>query len=691
MKQIITILFVLELFNAYAQDTTSIYPVNKKLYTAQMHIHGLSNHNASTKPGSLQWHSRFADSTGADIIWWTEHRDIYKQNVAYKFNFTNGIFDSINNDIIGLAGDQTDPIKWEGDKNGGVLQMSVTTDTLNIKFTDIDDSDTLIYASFIPTGTKGTLKSFREFIRPLLSQPIATFELTKDGILDADHNKLTFEVILSFHYYDDQIQQKLIYNFVDEPATFSYDLIDSSNLVINYPVHAGSNDIQLDIETDAMLLKDGGDNSMQNIIITLMTKNNDSLFTKFSNFKMRSLHPQNLYSYTRALDYLNNYKSRYKLQEIMGTEISSYGDAATHINGFLPDSADQSVMYVDSNGYNTSDQFISGVHQRGGITSLNHPFGTSFTVDFDTQEYRTDTMSQFLLNNDAFGADIIEVGYLKRGDVDLFNHLRMWDILTANRLYLYGNGVGDMHGGDWFGINQNWVSHIWATDSSATSLIETLKQGRFFFGDLRLFKDKFYFCVGGACMGDRTVPDYAEAPLVINIDNAPANALFKLTQGLIQPGLVVTYLYKDSVVDLQNLPCLNISQPNFIRIGMYVGNVPYFISNPIVFHDSTSNPDASLCTTNIAQEKYEDLVNYKLYPSPSSRDINLTFNLTENRNVKISILDNAGKYIRFLGKYEFKTGANSKTFPNLKLSSGNYLLLLEYENYNKTLPFIFSN
>ena len=124
---------------------------------------------------------------------------------------------------------------------------------------------------------------------------------------------------------------------------------------------------------------------------------------------------------------------------------------------------------------------------------------------------------------------------------------------------------------------------------------------------------------------------------------------------------------------------------------MYVGNEPYFISNPIVFHDSTSNPDASLCATNIAQEKYEDLVNYKLYPSPSSRDINLTFNLTENRNVKISILDNAGKYIRFLGKYEFKTGANSKTFPNLKLSSGNYLLLLEYENYNKTLPFIFNN
>jgi Secretion system C-terminal sorting domain len=691
MRYLISTFLVLLIFNTNAQDTTNIYPPNKKLYTAQMHLHGYSNHNANGKPGSLQWHSKFADSTNTDIIWWTEHRDIYKQNVAYKFKFTNGIYDSINNEIIGLTGDVSNPIRWAGDKNGGQVSVSLSTDTLNIKFTDIDSSETLIYASFTPKGTKGTLKSYKEFLRPLISQPIVTFELTKNGVLDSTHNKLTAEIYLSYHFYNQAIQQKLIYNFIDAPIPFSYQLLDSSNLIINYPVENGNNFIELDIATDAMMLQEGKDNAMQDFKITLMTKNNDSLTTKFSNIRTRCNQPENYANHQKIFEYINEYKSQYNIQELVGTEILSEGDKFTHLNGFLPDTSEQSVMYVDSTGLNLADVFVDGVHERGGIVSLNHPFGTSFTVDYETQEYRTDTMAEYLLNNDAFNCDVLEVGYLKRGEVDIYNHLRLWDILTANQLYLYGSGVSDMHGGDWLTNNFNWVNYIWAKDSSANNLIETLKEGRFYFGDARLYKDKFYFCVGDACMGDRTPANYLEAPLIINAENVPENAVFKLTQGLIQPGILVSYIYKDSIIDWQNPPCLTLSEPNFIRLGMYINDEPIFFSNPIVFYDTTDNPNTSLCIVDNIAERYIDLANYKLYPSPTNKDINVTIDLPENRKIKISIIDFTGKYIKYLGKFNFKKGTNTKLFSNLKLSNGNYFLLLENENINKSLPFTIVN
>lgn len=42
-------------------------------YSMQMHLHGWSNHNGGGFPGSMQWHSHFAQALGLDVIWWTDH------------------------------------------------------------------------------------------------------------------------------------------------------------------------------------------------------------------------------------------------------------------------------------------------------------------------------------------------------------------------------------------------------------------------------------------------------------------------------------------------------------------------------------------------------------------------------------------------------------------------------------------
>jgi hypothetical protein len=345
-------------------------------------------------------------------------------------------------------------------------------------------------------------------------------------------------------------------------------------------------------------------------------------------------------------------------------------------------------MYVDVPELDFPEIAVPEIHAAGGVVSFNHPFGAGFGVNEETHSYRTDTMALYLLNNQSFNCDLIEVGYLQRGGVDIDHHLKLWDILTANKLYLYGNGVSDMHGGDWVTNSVNFVTYLWAKDSSATSLIETLKKGRFYFGDERIYKGRFYFMVGNAKMGDRTKAKSLQAPLKINIENIPENAYFKLTQGLIQPGLIVNYLYNDSIIDWRSPICLDISQPNFVRLSMYIGETPVFFSNPIVFNGLDKNAPQGHCSVDFFPKSAEvDNVDYDLYPSLVRNDLNITINTTDNVDYKISVLDNVGKYIKYLGEFKFRVGKNFKSFSNMHFAQGNYLLLLESQKTRKTLPF----
>jgi hypothetical protein len=690
-KIIFPIFLFFSITNSFGQQDSSetilIYPEGQKLYTAQMHLHGYSNHNGSGKPGSLQWHSKFADSTNTDIIWWSEHRPVYEQDFLYEFKFTNGIYDSINNVIVGLSGNEVNPIKWIGNSDAGIIQVDMTSDTLNLNFSDVDSTSTLIYCSFVPRGTKGKLKGLKRFVRPLVSKPMVSFDLSIADNFDVSNSKIYVEYFLSYHLYDQPKQQKLIYNFTTDSLLNHYEQLDSSELIINHQVLIGNNEIILDIENDAQMLKDGKDNVIQDMQIKLKTKNNKKVEVKFSHFQLSSIIQEDSLNYLKISNYLTEYKNRYKIQQILGTEITMNFDETTHFNAFLPDSSSQVSMWKDELELNNVEVVVPQIHSAGGVVSLNHPFGTNFEIDYETQEFRTDTMAQYLLNISAFGCDIIEVGYLQRGGVDINHHLKLWDILTANQLYLYGNGVSDLHGGDWIQNNVNFVTYLWADDSSATNLIKSIKKGKFYFGDERIFKDKFFFSVGTATMGDRVIAESIEAPVHIKIDNIPANAIFKLTQGLIQPGLIVEYLYNDSIIDWQNPPCLNISQPNFVRLSMFIDSEPVFYSNPIVFTGIVSNPTSSLCIVNSAKETVIDLATYKLFPIPSYGELNIELELPENRIYKISILDSSGKLIEYLGIYKFRSGKSVKSFPTLLLASDNYFLLLESKKHNKTISF----
>src|SRR5207247_2053167 len=45
--------------------------------SAALHLHGLSNQGTSTEPASITWHTQQHAAAGVDLLWWTDHFDIY--------------------------------------------------------------------------------------------------------------------------------------------------------------------------------------------------------------------------------------------------------------------------------------------------------------------------------------------------------------------------------------------------------------------------------------------------------------------------------------------------------------------------------------------------------------------------------------------------------------------------------------
>ncbi len=49
--------------------------------SAALHLHGWSNHSGSVFPASMAWHTAQAAAAGVDVLWWTDHADVYAGRV----------------------------------------------------------------------------------------------------------------------------------------------------------------------------------------------------------------------------------------------------------------------------------------------------------------------------------------------------------------------------------------------------------------------------------------------------------------------------------------------------------------------------------------------------------------------------------------------------------------------------------
>jgi len=193
------------------------------------------------------------------------------------------------------------------------------------------------------------------------------------------------------------------------------------------------------------------------------------------------------------------------------------------------------------------------IHSAGGLASYNHPFGVGLaTTPAGNQDSLLQQTAQALLPSGAYpgspgalGCDLLEVGYVLRGGpaaqpvgVNLDHHLRLWDVMSRNAVFLTGNGTNDDHWGkDWRGAINNWATSVWAPSTSLAGLLAALAAGRAWCWSLSEFAGpgaSLDLVADGCCpMGSVSLSALTARKLTVTATGIPAGGSLVVLQGAV--------------------------------------------------------------------------------------------------------------------------------------------------------------
>ncbi|WP_426566864.1 CehA/McbA family metallohydrolase [Angustibacter sp. McL0619] len=232
-------------------------------------------------------------------------------------------------------------------------------------------------------------------------------------------------------------------------------------------------------------------------------------------------------------------------------QITEISGAAPHMNPFGVPQYFPDYAALSSNPRIWHTQATDQVHAQGGLMSYNHPFGTN-AGPLRSAAARTTKRRQVFADLQSVNlhhADLIEVGYLLRGNVDAATHLDLWDTFSRNGNFLTGNGTMDDHSGQrWRQQKNGFVTGAWAASRSEADLIAAMAAGRMYVNHLgKYFGGQLDLLVDGVVpMGAVSVSSKTSRQLTIQATALPANARVLLLTGPVDyagaqdPGTVVT-------------------------------------------------------------------------------------------------------------------------------------------------------
>lgn len=567
-----------------------LIPPGLEAYTADLHLHGHSNHNAGSQPASMEYHSTQASVTGlANILWWTDHTRLFDQWRAFSFDTSASSVDPDTLDILNLSSSGTASATYMAARltSGGTPTAIVESGIARLQIqSDPDDQDYqfLEYTAGNGGTRFGTIVGFG-FNRPLTSEPIATVQI--ECLLPNSSTVCEIEFRLAWHHVDNEpVQQVLIYRIKPGTIEKNASLLDRSRVLINLPEN-NTGEYQLDLLQDAQLLDNGDDNTVNGFSVRIGAKLGSTATANFQGLTLISRKPSDVNQIESIRMLAERYEDIFDLAEPIGLE---FGTEEGHINGFLPrslDGSDTDLFDLEQGQRQPLNvtEWTSRVHSRNGIVSLNHPFGPGTGCGTLMPDDCVRERAETLIGNNSFDADLLEVGYINRG-LPLQSHLDLWDMLTANGVLLYGTGVSDNHGVPWSQL-PNHLTWILSPSRSTADLLDALKSGKTYFGNPKAWQGKFFFKVGEALMGDRIPNPGGSGILQIQLDPWPETVSLYLIQGLVQPGLTVEFLHNRTAILPGETVLVDLSQPSFIRLEALeeIGNnegISIF-SNPIVF------------------------------------------------------------------------------------------------------------
>lgn len=183
-----------------------------------------------------------------------------------------------------------------------------------------------------------------------------------------------------------------------------------------------------------------------------------------------------------------------------------------------------------------SASLAAQTHARGALLSYNHPFGDDGLplLSAADQDAKRRAVFSAMRATDAYGADILEVGYRNRGHVDTTQHLALWDTFSRAARFLTGNGVNDEHNGaGWGHMVNGFLTGIWAPSVSDPDVTGGLRSGRCYTAHLGDWRGAAIDMLvdDTVPMGAVSVSDLTTRQLTVSLANLPASSTVQLVQG----------------------------------------------------------------------------------------------------------------------------------------------------------------
>jgi hypothetical protein len=107
--------------------------------------------------------------------------------------------------------------------------------------------------------------------------------------------------------------------------------------------------------------------------------------------------------------------------------------------------------------------------------------------------------------------------------------------MSRNAVFLTGNGANDDHyAQDWYGLQNNWFTSVWAASTAQPDLLAALAAGRAWCGSLSGYRGSLDLLADGSCpMGSVSVSRVTSRGLVASATGIPAGGSLQILQGAV--------------------------------------------------------------------------------------------------------------------------------------------------------------
>lgn len=502
-----------------------------------MHLHG----SFSEAYGSWEAHFGQAAKNGLDVIVPTEH-DWRAQLLNYRqaYHFTgmsetgpDGTWRLLTSRAGGLAASSTATISSvpsPADPSGGSLYLLAAASGTGAGSLSVLVDDVPARKNY-----KGTLLG-------------RTLGLSVYPIQSVRASPVSLRVTCSLHPSVSPKPLTVSYAFCTDASSATYAAAGGVGTVTLPATGNSWNTTTLDLQSDLQQLWPGivaADNAIYTIEFVATAQGSQQAEGRFAALTLA--HDSGYDALSAQDSVISSYVSQYPSLLVLSGSEDSFDHHFCRIGGtrfFYNYPATQATN--PSFGSAVATDQVTQIKAHGGVASVNHPFGAEGAAKGLLSQSQQDALrakvAQTYLNVKAYGADVLEVGYVARAGADLAHHQQLWDTLSRNGIYLTADGVSDDHSGkSWLQQQNRFLTCPWTSALDESSLQTALRAGRAFVGLLGDFVGAsrgasagIDLDMEGVRMGQvslRTGAGLASRTLTINAQGLPSGSSVVVVQG----------------------------------------------------------------------------------------------------------------------------------------------------------------